>query len=210
MKKILCIALSLLLMIGLVACGNNKEDSKQTKEVKATPAEIDSKIKEALGQKNYLCDVDITKELLSDGFGFDMSKIESFVAKENSITSVNMDKIIILKVKDGYADTAVEILNKSYARTVSYIHQYAFGTSKVLNARLYNTGSYVIFVLAGANYTGEDAKEEAKLAKEGYEKIDNALTAIFGTLPKNSAVIPKDNEETTSDKGGGAIGKLGG
>jgi len=33
-----------------------------------------------------------------------------------------------------------------------------------LNARIYKEGNYVMFILAGASYDGEDAEEEEKLA----------------------------------------------
>ena len=71
---------------------------------------------------------------------------------------MNLDTVIILKTKDGYADEAVSLLNDSFGQTVSYIRQYPFGTAKVLNARIYRTGNYVIYVIAGASYDGEDAE----------------------------------------------------
>ena len=161
--------------------------------VTATPAEIEQKIAEAVGKDNYLCDTDIEKDWLQNVYRLDLSQVDEYVAKQNSIGSVNPDTVIVLKVKDGYSDEAVKAINEGYAQIVSYIRQYPFGTAKVLNGRLYQIGNYVIYVIAGAGYDGEDSEAEAKLATSEYAKIDEAVKGVFGTLPKNAAVVPEDN-----------------
>lgn len=198
-KKIALILLSLVMALGIVACGkatdNKKTDDngKGNTTVTATPAEIEQKIADAIGKDNYLCDTEIDKDWMQNSFQLDMSKVESYVAKQNSIASVNPDTVIVLKTKDGYADEAVKLLNESFAQMVSYIRQYPFGTAKVMNGRLYQSGNYVIYVIAGASYDGEDTEAEAKLATSEYAKIDEAVKSVFGTLPKNSAVVPEDD-----------------
>lgn len=156
-------------------------------------AAIEKTIADAVGADNYLCNTDIEENWLKNYYGFDMSKIEEFIAKQNAISSVNLDTVLVLKVSDDYADTAVELLNKSYDQTVGYIRQYAFGVSKVLNARIYKEGNYVMFILAGASYDGEDAEEEEKLAVSEYAKIDAALAKLFVSTPVNLAVVPEDD-----------------
>ena len=81
---------------------------------------------------------------------------------------------------------------------VDYIRQYPFGTAKVLNARIYQSGNYVMYILAGASYDGEDSEAENKLAVSEYAKIDEAIKNIFGSLPNNSAVVP-ENDESAGD-----------
>ena len=208
MKKFALILLSLVMVFSVVACGGNdgKDDKKgnngkNNTTATATPAEIEKKIADAIGKDNYLCDIDIDKDWLQNSFCLDLSKVESYVAKQNSISSVNPDTVIVLKVKDGYADEAVKTLNTTFAQMVSYIRQYPFGTAKVMNARLYQSGNYVIYVIAGASYDGEDAEAEAKLANTEYAKIDEAIKGVFGTLPKNMAVVPEDD----GNNGGGFI-----
>lgn len=71
--------------------------------------------------------------------------MENYSAKQNSISSVNHDTVIVLKTKDGYANEAAEILNTSFGQMAGYIRQYPFGTAKVLNARLYQSGDYVLW-----------------------------------------------------------------
>ncbi len=197
MKKLVLIFLSIVMVFSLVACGSNSnknnDGDKGSTTTTATPAEIEQKIAEALGKDNYLCDTDAQKDYLENTLGLDLSKIESYVAKQNSVSSVNPDTVIILKVKDGYADEAVKSLNTSYAQMVDYIRQYPFGTAKVLNARIYQSGNYVMYILAGASYDGEDSEAENKLAVSEYAKIDEAIKSVFGTLPKNLAVVPEDD-----------------
>ena len=193
MKRFVLIFLSLVTLLSLAACGTdaNKKDDNTT--TTAAPAEIEQKIADAIGKDNYLCDTDIDKDWLQNSYQLDLSKIDSYVAKQNSIASVNPDTVIVLKTKDGYADEAVRLLNENFAQMVSYIRQYPFGTAKVLNARLYRSGDYVLYIIAGASYDGEDAEAEAKLAASEYAKIDAAVQSVLGTLPENLAVVPEDD-----------------
>lgn len=193
MKKFVLILLSLAMVFSMAACGQNGNDNKGKTDVTTTPAEIEQKIAEAIGKDNYLCDTDIDKDWLQNVYRLDLSQVDEYVAKQNSIGSVNPDTVIVLKVKDGYSDEAVKAINEGYAQIVSYIRQYPFGTAKVLNARLYQSGNYIIYVVAGASYDGEDSEAEAKLATSEYAKIDEAVKGVFGTLPKNAAVVPEDD-----------------
>lgn len=120
----------------------------------------------------------------------DLSQIESYSAKQTAITAVYLDTVLVMKCKSGYADTAVDILNENYARTISYIRQYPFSVAKVEGARLYKIGDIVMFIMAGDDAPSDaSAEDEAKLAASEYEKIDNTIKALFGSVPKNLAVI---------------------
>ncbi len=195
MKRIVLCLMTFAMLLSVAACGTsgNKTDDNKKNDVTLTPAEIEQKIADAVGKDNYLCDTEIDNEWLQNSWQLDMSKIESYVAKQNSIGSVNPDCVIVLKTKDGYAADAVKALNTYYAQTVDYIRQYPFGTAKVMNARIYQSGDYVLYIIAGASYDGDDSEAEAKLAVSEYEKIDAAIKDIFGTLPANSAVVPEDD-----------------
>lgn len=200
MKRIILIFMSLIMIFSFAACnkgaGDKKAEDNNSGDISAvtvTPTEIEQKIAAAVGSENYLCDTEIDKDWLQNSFGLDLSKVESYSAKQNSISSVNPDTVIVLKTKDGYANEAAEILNTSFEQMVGYIRQYPFGTAKVLNARLYQSGDYVIYVIAGASYDGDDAEAEAKLAVAEYEKIDEAIEGIFGALPENLAVALEDD-----------------
>lgn len=217
MKKLIAFILAAAMIVfSLAACGkttgqNETKTSETTTEtqkkedpvkpVNVPPAEIEAKIKAAVGEENYLCDTEIDADWLASYYGFDMAQIKSFVALENAISAVNPDTIVILEVKDGYAQTAVDILNEKFESKVGYVRLYPFGVQKVLGARLFMEGNYVAFILAGASYSGENAEEEAKFAAAEYAKIDGAWKAIFGGTPKNLAVVPEDKGNN-----GGLIG----
>ena len=196
MKKSILIVFLLIIALSFSACQKNNSSNDTSSDKSATvtlsPEEIKDKIADAVGADNFLCDTEIEEFYLTNTYGFDLSKIESYVALQNSISSINPDTIIILKTKDDYADTAVDAINTIYAQSVSYIRQYPFNTAKVLNARLYSEADYVIYVIAGASYDGEDSEEENRLAVSEYEKIDEAIKDIFGKLPENKAVVPED------------------
>lgn len=219
MKKVIAFILAALMLASLAACSSNsgkdnkKPDSNQSqtdvkkpdnkndgKLTEAAPSEIEAAVAKALG-KGYLCDTDIDKDTLANTIRLDLTKIDSYTAKQNSISSVNLDCAIVLKVKDGYADEAVKCLNEYYASFVDYIRQYPFGVAKVEGAKLYKNGNTIAFILAGD--PGADdmkAEAEAKLAADEYKKVDEAVKSYFEL--KNLAVTPK---EDNGGNGGGFI-----
>ena len=186
MKKIVALVLAALMLLPLVACGGSKT-------MDASPAEIEAAIAKALGD-GYLCTVDVTGDDLATSVvsDVDMSQVEEFVVKTTAVPAMNLDRVAILKCKDGYADQAVEALNAAFANTISYIRLYPFGTAKVEGARLYKVGNTVIYVLAGQQPDYEMSDEDAaKLAAAEYEKVDAAIKGLAGSVPENLAVIPK-------------------
>lgn len=219
MKKVIAFILAALMLVSLAACSSNSgKDNKKPdnrndgKLTEAAPSEIDAAVAKALG-KGYLCDTDIDKDTLANTIGLDLTKIDSYTAKQNSIASVNLDCVIVLKVKDGYADEAVKHLNEYYAQLVDYVRQYPFGVAKVEGAKLYKNGNTIALILAGD--PGADditAEAEAKLATAEYKKIDDAVKGWFDL--KNLAVMPKEDNggngggfiESNDMEGGGLIG----
>ena len=200
-KKMAIFILAALMLFSLAACSENTKDpAKETdtkhatepKIVEVTPSEVEAAVAKALGDE-YLCTVDIPEEemMMSMMADIDMSKVSSYVGKQALVTALNMDTVIVLNCKDGYAEEAVKILNENYSRTVDYIRQYPFGVAKVEGARLYRTGETVMFILAGASYDGDDAEKAAELAAAEYRKIDGAIKALIGTLPENLASVSK-------------------
>lgn len=222
MKKILTIALTASFILTFAGCSNgannssqsstsnfsssnssssnsssNKPDSKPDEKKAITPAEVEAAIAKVLGE-GYLCTADVpADEINLSCIGqLDGSKIESYVLKKPTIYC--QDTVAVVKCKDGYADEAVQILNDYFAQTISYIRQYPFDVAKVEGTRIFKFGDIVMYITAGAAASGEiSAEDEAKLAASEYEKIDSAIKELFGTSPKNLAVI------TEPDNNGG-------
>ena len=139
MKRIILIFMSLIMIFSFAACnkgaGDKKAEDNNSGDISAvtvTPAEIEQKIAAAVGSKNYLCDTEIDKDWLQNSFGLDLSKVESYSAKQNSISSVNPDTVIVLKTKDGYANEATEILNTSFEQMAGYIRNILLARQRCL------------------------------------------------------------------------------
>lgn len=226
MKKILALLLAAIMVMSFAACSSNKPadpqkpDSSRSDTVKpndgskpdvaktATPKEIEAAIAKALGE-GYLATIEVPEdEMWSSAISrLDLTKVKTYVAKQAENVSLDMDAVVIAECEDGYADEAVKQLNESFAQTVDYIRQYPFGVAKVEGARLYKIGNTVMLIIAGASADeNASAEDEAKLAASEYEKIDNAIKALFGTLPENLAVIPEATDNGGSDEGDMILG----
>ena len=220
MKKMIAILLSLMMIISFASCrSDNKESGKDASKEETTapadnsssedvkkdvaPADVEKAVAEALGD-GYLATVEVPEDEieLSALGALDLEKIESYIVKQSTVPSVNIDSVVVVKCKEGYADEAVEGLNSVFENKMNYIRQYPFGVAKAEGARLYKVDDLVMFILAGASADESmDAEAEAKLAKDEYEKVDNAIKGLFGSVPENLAIIPEESEHH-----GGLIG----
>lgn len=181
----------------------DSSDSNSDAVNNVSPAEVEAAIAKALGD-GYLSTVDVPEDemYLSGMATIDLSQVESYVAKITTIPSVNPDTVVVIKCKPGYADTAVDELNSTFAQSISYIRQYPFSVAKVEGARLYKIGNMVIYIIGGASADDNaSAEDEAKLAASEYEKIDNAIKELFGTLPENLAVVTEPDDSDDDDGG---------
>lgn len=225
MKKYIATITAAVLALTLTACSNteskpndpqssnsgninnestSKTDSKPDTPQSATPSpkEIEAAIAKALGD-GYLCTADVPDEEmgLSCIGWLDLTKVDEYVVKQPTIYA--QDAVGIVKCKEGYADEAAKILNDRFAQSISYIRQYPSDVAKVEGTRIYRVGDILMYITAGAPTTAEMSDEDAaKLAASEYEKIDNAVKELFGSLPENLAVMPEDNE---NNNGGGLI-----
>lgn len=182
----------------------DSSDSNSDAVNNVSPAEVEAAIAKALGD-GYLSTVDAPEdELFSTVVStIDFSQVGDYVIKQAIVSSVNPDTVVVLNCKSGYADTAVELINESYAQILSYSRLYSFSVAKVESARLYKFGDTVIFVIGGASADDNaSAENEAKLTASEYEKIDNAIKELFGTLPENLAVVTEPDDSNADDDNG--------
>lgn len=198
-KKVLTLGLCAALSLSLAACGQ-KDDPKQPENtdpatVTTTPADIQTAIKDALGD-GWLCDAEMEKDMVLGYYGLDVEQVEAIAAAESSNGSIMIDRVVILQVKEGYAEDAVAALNGGFAQSASYSRMYNFDVPKMLGTRLYVSGNYIALITAGANGGELSEEEAAKLADGEYAKIDQAWEGIFGSVPENRAVIPEEKENS--------------
>ena len=88
----------------------------------------------------------------------------------------------IVKVKDGYADTAADLLRECYQQVLDYSKMYNMNVPMVEQARLFVSGNYVALLILGQTPDGDvTAEEEAQLAQDEAAKVDDAWKDIFGS-----------------------------
>lgn len=92
---------------------------------------------------------------------------------------------LILKTKDGYADTAAKLIQKTFDSFGSYAISYGYDAARTKQARLFVQGNYVGFFILG------EETDSDKTAETEAKKIDDAWAKIFGTTPENIVKIPE-------------------
>ena len=209
MKEILAFILAAFMLLAVVACTANTaptdpksdatDNNTDTSAVTMTAQEILDALKKSLGD-SYASDSAETETRMSGYWGLDMSQIESWAAESNSMSSLNMDCAVVLKVKDSYAEDAAKLLQQSYEQTLSYARMYDMDLQRVLQARLFVNGNYVALLVEGeqADWQASD-EEQVKFAADEAAKVDAAWSAIFGTA-ENSIVIPEDSGNVNMDE----------
>lgn len=195
MKRISSIVLAIVMALALVACSNNtnnNNNSNGAKEVNMTAQEVLDSIKKSLGD-SFDCDVTEDEARMSDYWGLDMTKVESWAAMSNSNSSLNPSSAVILKVQECYAQDAAALLQSGYEQVLSYSRMYNMDLQKVLQARLFVNGNYVALLILGAQGDWEASDEDqAKFAADEAAKVDAAWSGIFGSAD-NTIVVPEDN-----------------
>ena len=202
MKRILTFVLATSMMLSLAACGgksdDNKDNNDKNTEVTMTAQEIMDTLKEKLGG-SFDCDTTEDEARMSSYWGFDMDKVESWVAMSNSNSSLNPSTAVIVKVTDGYAQDAAALLQTGYEQLLSYSRMYNMDLQKVLQARLFVSGNYAALLILGAegDWAASD-EEQAKFAADEAAKVDTVWNGIFGPADNSITIL----EDTGSDNGG--------
>lgn len=123
MKKATALLLTLMMVLSLAACGNsndngNKDSGNTT--VDKTAQEVLDALKEKLGD-SYGCDLAEDEDRMTNYYGLDMSKIDSWAAESSENSALDPSTAVVLKVKDGYAQDAVALLQERYNQVLDYV-----------------------------------------------------------------------------------------
>lgn len=189
MKKVTALLLTLMMVLSLVACGNandngNKDNGNTT--VDKTAQEVLDALKEKLGD-SYGCDLAESEDRMTNYYGLDMSKIDSWAAESCENSALDPSTAVVLKVKDGYAQDAVALLQERYNQVLDYVRMYSMNVAQVEQARLFVNGNYVALLILGQT-PDENTADEAKLAQDEAAKVDAAWQDIFGSA-SNQIVV---------------------
>lgn len=189
MKKATALLLALMMVLSLAACGNsndngNKDSGNTT--VDKTAQEVLDALKEKLGD-SYGCDLAEDEDRMTNYYGLDMSKIDSWAAESSENSALDPSTAVVLKVKDGYAQDAVALLQERYDQVLDYVRMYSMNVAQVEQARLFVNGNYVALLILGQT-PDENTADEAKLAQDEAAKVDAAWQDIFGSA-SNQLVV---------------------
>lgn len=189
MKKVTALLLALMMVLSLAACGNandngNKDNGNTT--VDKTAQEVLDALKEKLGD-SYGCDLAESEDRMTNYYGLDMSKIDSWAAESCENSALDPSTAVVLKVKDGYAQDAVALLQERYDQVLDYVRMYSMNVAQVEQARLFVNGNYVALLILGQT-PDENTADEAKLAQDEAAKVDAAWQDIFGSA-SNQIVV---------------------
>ena len=188
MKKTTALLLALMMVLSLAACGNsndngNKDSGNTT--VDKTAQEVLDALKEKLGD-SYGCDLAEDEDRMTNYYGLDMSKIDSWAAESSENSALDPSTAVVLKVKDGYAQDAVALLQERYNQVLDYVRMYSMNVAQVEQARLFVNGNYVALLILGQ--LPDENADEAKLAQDEAAKVDAAWQDIFGSA-SNQIVV---------------------
>lgn len=188
MKKVTALLLALMMVLSLAACGNsndngNKDSGNTT--VDKTAQEVLDALKEKLGD-SYGCDLAESEDRMTNYYGLDMSKIDSWAAESCENSALDPSTAVVLKVKDGYAQDAAALLQERYDQVLDYVRMYSMNVAQVEQARLFVNGNYVALLILGQ--LPDENADEAKLAQDEAAKVDAAWQDIFGSA-SNQIVV---------------------
>ena len=188
MKKVTALLLALMMVLSLAACGNsndngNKDSGNTT--VDKTAQEVLDALKEKLGD-SYGCDLAESEDRMTNYYGLDMSKIDSWAAESSENSALDPSTAVVLKVKDGYAQDAAALLQERYDQVLDYVRMYSMNVAQVEQARLFVNGNYVALLILGQ--LPDENADEAKLAQDEAATVDAAWQDIFGSA-SNQIVV---------------------
>lgn len=187
MKKAIALLLAVMMVLSLAACGSSDNGSKGNHtENSKTAQEVLDTLKAALGG-SYGCDLAEDEDRMTNYYGLDMSKIDSWAAESSENSALDPSVAVVLQVKDGYAEDAAALLQTGYEQVLDYSKMYDMNLPMVQQARLFVNGNYVALLILG-QMPDESTADESKLAQDEAAKVDAAWTDIFGSA-SNQIVI---------------------
>ena len=181
--------------IDFMVAGKDDDNKKNDNKVTMTAQEVLASLKESLGD-SYTSDQAESEELMNS-WGFDMSKVESWVSETNASSSLNLDCTLILKVEDDYVEDAAALLQERYDQVCSYARMYSMDLHRVLQGRLFVNDNYVALIIEGqqSDYNASD-EDKTNFAATEAAKVDDAWSSIFGSAD-NNIIIPEDNGDSS-------------
>lgn len=172
-----CVLCTLLACMAFTACRNDNKGSSGTDGV--TPAMVQQKVKEALGE-DYVPDQALEDTELEQLYGIKAGNLEEYVAEISSM-SAHVDQFVALKAKPEQADAVEQAMRDYRERLVQDTMQYPSNIAKINASEVLRHGQYVFFVMLGAVNDDVEMAEEEQIAfaeKENKKAVD-AVNSCF-------------------------------
>lgn len=171
MKKII-VALLVALLV-LTGCTS----APSTKDVKLE--DIHTAIKEAYGE-DYIPNMEFEAELLEMEFGLTSDLYDEVIA-ELSMMSMHVDRLLIVRAKEGSADKVEELLNAARDRKIEDTFAYPMNIARLNATQVVRQGDIMAFMILGAYPADDVIDEEAqiKFAKDEIQKGVDAFNSVF-------------------------------
>lgn len=170
--------LALISVVMLVMVGCTKEDKDQAEEFNYTAQEILDKIKADMGE-SYLPNTPLDEEMVKEILGIDLSLVEEYVA-EIPMISINPDKVIILKAKEGKADEILPLLEAAKTNMIENTFTYPQNAEKVQATKLVHHGDYFgLLMLGDSDNMEEDPDARLEYAEKEVQKAVDAFNSMF-------------------------------
>lgn len=170
--------LALISVVMLVMVGCTKEDKDQAEEFNYTAQEILDKIKADMGD-SYLPNTPLDEEMVKEILGIDLSLVEEYVA-EIPMISINPDKVIILKAKEGKADEILPLLEAAKTNMIENTFTYPQNAEKVQATKLVHHGDYFgLLMLGDSDNMEEDPDARLEYAEKEVQKAVDAFNSMF-------------------------------
>lgn len=201
MKKLMTVALALVLVIGLIGCGkdntdkgnNNTQgenntpentDDKQTEDVfdkaDASMDELKKAVVDVLGE-NYWPNTAIPAEMLEGTYGISADMYDEFLG-ETPMISANVDTLLIIKAKADKTQEVADALNAYRDNQIENGMHYPMNVGKVHASRIETFGNYVCFVQLGADISDLEEQGDEAIIEYCQQENEKALDAIEKTL----------------------------
>lgn len=179
MKRSILILLAMIMLVSVVS-GCSPEESGKDGRKDVDIKEVHAKIKEELGE-DYLPEEEVDLDMISDISGIKSEDVEEAILEWPMMT-MNIDRFIAIKAKEGKGDTIEEGLEKYKRFMIEDEFKYPMNMPKVNASQVVRHGDYVFYLVLGANDDNmEDAegKDALEFAENEVEKVVEIIDSFF-------------------------------
>ncbi len=175
MKKLMSI-FSVVMILTLMVTSCASEDGATTE---VDFEESYNAVVNAYGE-DYLAQMDLEEEMLSEIYGLNMGNVEEFFAQA-PMMSTHVDTFIAVKAKEGMGEEVAADLTAYREKIIADSLNYPMNIPKIQASEVVVYGDYVYFIMLGKMFEDYEAPEEEHLSfyQSETQRGKDALSALF-------------------------------